>query len=94
MQVYLAPVEKEQLLADIGKPAYVARALQALFDDRCLGYLEKDVTMRTLKDLVKRKKLNKLSSDDGRPSSLLRIIIRSAILTCAKACVQSLLFTG
>ena len=75
--MYLPPVEKEQLLADVHKPAYFAKALQALFEDRCLGYIEKHVMMRTLKDLVKRKSLNKLSPEvDGKPSTLLLMVIR------------------
>ena len=70
-------MEKEQLLADVHKAAYFAKALQALFEDRCLGYIEKHVMMRTLKDLVKRKSLNKLSPEvDGKPSTLLLMVIR------------------
>lgn len=81
VQVYLPPVEKDQLLADVRKPAYVTKALQAVFDDRCLGYLEKDVTMRTLKDLVKRKKQNKLVVEGEDASSVMQLVIRYALLT-------------
>lgn len=80
MQVYLPPIEKEELMADVRKPAYTAKALQALFDDRCLGYMEKDVMMRTLKDLVKRKSLNKLAPEVGGAATLLQMVIRSAQL--------------
>ena len=73
-------------MADVRKPAYTAKALQALFDDRCLGYMEKDIMMRTLKDLVKRKSLNKLAPEIGGAATLLQMVIRSAQLllyTCA-----------
>lgn len=82
--MYIPPVEKEQLLLDLRMPGCTAKALQALFDDRCLGYVEKEVVMRTLKDLVKRKNLSKLALEtDGQPFSLLQMVIRSELsLAC------------
>lgn len=86
MQIYLPPTDKDQLLLELQKPARTAKALQALFDDRCLSYIKKEPMMEVLKDLVKTNKAitkahNKsLQQDaDGRPFNLLQMIIRYAV---------------
>lgn len=83
MQMYIPPTDKDQLLLELQKPARTAKALQALFDDRCLSYIKKDAMMEVLKDLVKTNKaINKAHSKngqqdpDGKPFNLLQMIIR------------------
>lgn len=67
---------------ELQKPSRIAKALQALFDDRCLSYIKKDVMMEVLKDLVKTNKaINKAQSKavdkaDGKPFNLLQMVIR------------------
>ena len=86
MQLYIPPTDKEQLLLELQKPSRLVKALQALFDDRCLSYIKKDVMMGVLKDLVKThraisKAQNKLAQDtEGRPFNLLQMIIRYVLL--------------
>lgn len=89
MQIYLPPTDKDQLLLELQKPARTAKALQALFDDRCLSYIKKEAMMEVLKDLVKTNKAitkahNKsLPQDaDGKPFNLLQMIIRCALQPC------------
>lgn len=86
VQIYLPSTDKDQLLLELPKPARTAKALQALFDDRCLSYIKKEPMMEVLKDLVKTNKAitkahNKsLQSDaDGKPFNLLQMIIRCAL---------------
>lgn len=85
MQIYLPPTDKDQLLLELQKPARTAKALQALFDDRCLSYIKKEPMMEILKDLVKTNKAitkahNKsLQQDaDDKPFNLLQMVIRCA----------------
>ena len=80
--MYIPPTDKEQLLLELQKPSRLVKALQALFDDRCLSYVKKDVMMGVLKDLVKSNKAiskaqNKAVPDaEGRSFNLLQMIIR------------------
>jgi len=82
LQLYIPPTDKDQLLLELQKPSRIAKALQALFDDRCLSYIKKDVMMEVLKDLVKTNKaINKAQSKavdkaDGKPFNLLQMVIR------------------
>lgn len=85
LQIYLPPTDKDQLLLELQKPARTAKALQALFDDRCLSYIKKEPMMEILKDLVKTNKAitkahNKsLQQDaDDKPFNLLQMVIRYA----------------
>ena len=85
MQIYLPPTDKDQLLLELQKPARTAKALQALFDDRCLSYIKKEPMMEVLKDLVKTNKaITKAHNKsfqldaDGKPFNLLQMIIRYA----------------
>ena len=84
--MYIPPTDKDQLLLDLHKPERMAKALQALFDDRCLSYIKKDAMMEVLKDLVKTNKaVNKAHSKTGqqsaddKPFNLLQMIIRYAL---------------
>ena len=85
LQLYIPPTDKEQLLLELQKPSRLVKALQALFDDRCLSYVKKDVMMGVLKDLVKSNKAiskaqNKAVPDaEGRSFNLLQMIIRYGI---------------
>ena len=82
LQLYIPPTDKDQLLLELQKPPRLTKALQALFDDRCLGYIKKDAMMEVLKDLVKTNKAiskaqNKAAPDaEGKPFNLLQMIIR------------------
>ena len=87
LQLYIPPTDKDQLLLELQKPSRIAKALQALFDDRCLSYIKKDVMMEVLKGLVKNSKaINKAQNKavqeaDGKPFNLLQMIIRYAPVT-------------
>ena len=87
LQLYIPPTDKDQLLLELQKPSRIAKALQALFDDRCLSYVKKDVMMEVLKGLVKNSKaINKAQNKavqeaDGKPFNLLQMIIRYAPVT-------------
>lgn len=82
MQIYIPPTDKDQLLLELQKPACTAKALQALFDDRCLSYIKKEAIMEVLKDLVKTNKANSKAHSKGgqdakgKPFNLLQMIIR------------------
>lgn len=84
-KMYIPPTDKEQLLLELQKPSRLVKALQALFDDRCLSYVKKDVMMGVLKDLVKSNKAiskaqNKAVPDaEGRSFNLLQMIIRCCL---------------
>ena len=85
MQMYIPPTDKDQLLLELQKPTRTAKALQALFDDRCLSYIKKEPMMEVLKDLVKTSKAinkahNKLVQQDadGKSFNVLQMIIRCA----------------
>lgn len=86
-KLYIPPTDKDQLLLELQKPSRIAKALQALFDDRCLSYIKKDVMMEVLKGLVKNSKaINKAQNKavqeaDGKPFNLLQMIIRCCMAT-------------
>ncbi|KAL3158317.1 hypothetical protein ABBQ38_010561 [Trebouxia sp. C0009 RCD-2024] len=84
-KIYIPPTDKDQLLLELQKPACTAKALQALFDDRCLSYIKKEAIMEVLKDLVKTNKANSKAHSKGgqdakgKPFNLLQMIIRCCL---------------
>lgn len=84
-KLYIPSTDKDQLLLELHKPSRITKALQALFDDRCLGYIKKDMVMEVLKDMVKKNKAvskaqNKAVPEvEGKPFNLLQMIIRCCL---------------